>query len=138
MLLREAQALPGWRAEIPPASVEELFSRAAAGERPALELVEEESERIAAIAASICAIVDPETVILTGGVGANTVLVARVSELINELAPFPPTVIRSALGDRASLVGALAVAVRTAQSDLIDGVGDGSHSPAFGSAPVPG
>jgi glucokinase len=71
MLLREAQAVPGWRAEIPPASVEELFSRAAAGERPALELVEEESERIAAIAASICAIVDPETVILTGGVGAQ-------------------------------------------------------------------
>jgi len=83
-----AHALSG--ADTPPTSVQELFSRAAAGEGPAVELVEAESQRIAAIAASVCAIVDPETVILTGGVGANTVLVARVRELIEDLAPFPP------------------------------------------------
>ena len=100
-----------------------------------MELVEEESQRIAAIAASLCAIVDPETIILTGGVGANRALVARVGELVNELAPFPPAVIRSALGERASLVGALAVAVRTAQSDLITRAGDGTHDPVSTSAP---
>ena len=94
-----------------------------------MELVEEESQRIAAIAASICAIVDPETVILAGGVGANTALVTRVRELINELAPFHPAVIRSALGERASLVGALAVAVRTAQQNLITNAGNGTHTP---------
>jgi glucokinase len=89
MLLHQAQARPGWH-DGAPTSVEELFSRAADGEQPAMELVEEESQRIAAIAASICAIVDPEAVILTGGVGANPALVARAGELINELAPFPP------------------------------------------------
>jgi glucokinase len=134
VLLHEAQARVGWYADTPPTSVEELFSRAAAGEEPAMELVEEESQRIAAIAASVCAIVDPETVILTGGVGANTVLVARVSELIGDLAPFPPAVIRSALGERASLVGALAVAVRTAQSHLIATIGDGTRTPVSTSA----
>jgi len=82
MLLRHAQARPGWHADTPPTSVEELFSRAAKGEQPAMELVEEESQRIAVIAASICAIVDPETIILAGGVGANMVLVARVRDLI--------------------------------------------------------
>ena len=128
MLLHEAQGRPGWHGDTAPTSVEELFSRAAHGEQPAVELVEEESQRLAAIAASICAIVDPETVILTGGVGANTVLVARVSELINEVAPSPP-VVRSALGERASLVGALAVAVSSAQSDLITSAGDGIHTP---------
>ena len=135
MLLHEARARKGWHGHTPPTSVEELFSREAAGEEPAMELVEEESQRIAAIAASICAIVDPETVILTGGVGANTVLVARVNELIDDLAPFPPAVIRSALGERASLVGALAVAVRTAQSDLITSIGDGTHTPVSTTAP---
>ena len=90
MLLHTAQARPGWHDDAAPTSVEELFARAADGEQPAMELVEEESQRIAAIAASICAIVDPETVILTGGVGANAALVARAGELINELAPFPP------------------------------------------------
>jgi glucokinase len=129
MLLHKATARPGWHADTPPTSVEELFSRAANGEQPAMALVEEESQRIAAIAASICAIVDPETIILTGGVGANTALVARVNELINELAPFPPAVIRSALGERASLVGALAVAVRTAQHNLITSAGNGTHIP---------
>ena len=135
MLLRMAQSAPGWYADPPPASVEELFSRAAAGEEPAMELVEQESQRVAAIAASICAIVDPETVVLTGGVGANKALVARVSELVHELAPFPPVVVRSALGDRASLVGALAIAVRMAQRDLITGIEDGTHTPVSTSAP---
>jgi glucokinase len=134
MLLHQAQARPGWH-QGAPTSVEELFARAADGEHPAMELVEEESRRIAAIAASICAIVDPEAVILTGGVGANPALVARAGELINELAPFPPAVIRSALGERASLVGALAVAVRSAQADLISNAGDRSHTPVSTSAP---
>ena len=129
VLLRKAKARPGWLAETPPNSVEDLFSRAANGEQPAMELVEEESQRIAAITASICAIVDPEAIILTGGVGANTALVARVSELINELAPFPPIVIRSALGERASLVGALAVGVRKAHQDLVTSAGNGLHAP---------
>ena len=135
MLLHKAKARPGWHAETPPTSVEELFSRAANGELPAMELVEEEGQRIAAIAASICAIIDPETIILTGGVGANTALVARVGELINELAPFPPAVIRSALGERASLVGALAIAVRTAQSNLITSARNGTHVPVSTRAP---
>jgi glucokinase len=129
MLLNKAQARGGWDADNAPTSVEELFAKAATGEEPAMELVEEESQRIAAIAASICAIIDPETVILTGGVGANAALVARVSELIKELAPFPPAVVRSALGERASLVGALAVGVRTAQSYLITSAGNGTHTP---------
>jgi predicted NBD/HSP70 family sugar kinase len=134
MLLRQAQARPGWHGAAP-TSVEELFSRATDGEQPAIEMVEEEIQRIATIAASICAIVDPEAVILTGGVGANSTLVARARELISELAPFPPDVIRSALGERASLVGALAVAVRTAQSDMITNAGDGNHTPFSSTAP---
>jgi len=129
MLLHKARARPGWHADTPPTSVEELFSRAANDEQPAMELVEEESQSIAAIAASICAIIDPETIILTGGVGANTALVTRVDKLINELAPFPPAVIRSALGERASLVGALAVAVRTVHQKLITSAGNGTHIP---------
>jgi Transcriptional regulator/sugar kinase len=135
MLLHKAQSRPGWHADNPPTSVEELFSRAANREQLAMELVEEESQRIAAVAGCICAIVDPETIILTGGVGANTALVARVSEVINELAPFPPAVIRSALGERASLVGALAVAVRAAQGGLIARAGDGSQAPLSTSRP---
>ena len=87
ILLEKAQAHVGWQGNGPPTSVEELFERAARGEVPAVALVEEESRRIAAIAASICAIIDPETIILAGGVGANEALVARTGQLVDALAP---------------------------------------------------
>ncbi|WP_310153414.1 ROK family protein [Phycicoccus sp. 3266] len=130
MLLRAAQDRKDWGRQGPPASVEELYVRAAHGEAPALALVEEESRRIALIAASICAVIDPEAIILTGGVGANETLVKRTGQLVAELAPFPPEVLRSALGDRASLVGAIAVGIRAAQAGLISLAGEapsGSH-----------
>ena len=125
ILLRRAQERKGWRGGTPPTSVADLFERAAGGERLARELVEQESRRIAAITASLCAVVDPSTVILTGGVGSNQALAARTAELVQELAPFPPTVVRSDLGERASLVGALALGVRTAQESLVGRAGDG-------------
>ena len=125
ILLRRAQERKGWRGGTPPTSVADLFERAAGGERVARELVEQESRRIAAITASLCAVVDPSTVILTGGVGSNQALAARTAELVQELAPFPPTVVRSDLGERASLVGALALGVRTAQESLVGRAGDG-------------
>jgi predicted NBD/HSP70 family sugar kinase len=124
ILLRRAHDRKGWRGGSPPRSVADLFERAAGGERVARELVEEESRRIAAIAAAVCAVVDPSTVILTGGVGSNEALAARTGELVRELAPFPPTVVRSDLGERASLVGALALGRRTAQEALVSRAGD--------------
>lgn len=66
ILLRTAQSQGIWGGDEPPRSVEELFARAAAGERTAAELVEEESRRIAVFAASISAVADPEATILTG------------------------------------------------------------------------
>jgi Transcriptional regulator/sugar kinase len=130
VLLGKARARSGWRDGEPPTSVEELFARADGGEQSALDLVEEESGRVAAIAASICAVVDPEAIILSGGVGANQALVTRTGELVGKLAPFPPAVIRSSLGDRASLAGALALGVRTAQDKLIALAGDTSRTPS--------
>ena len=124
ILLGKAQARSDWQDSGSPTSVEELFDRAARGEAPAVALVEEESRRIAAITASICAVIDPETVILAGGVGANEALVARTGQLVDELAPFPPTVVRSALGDRASLVGAVALAVRRTRERLVAAAGE--------------
>jgi glucokinase len=135
ILLRKAQKQDGWPDGRPPTSVEELFRRAAGGEAPAVALVEEESRRIAAIAASICAIIDPETIILAGGVGANEALVARTRELVDQLAPFAPAVVRSTLGDRASLVGATALALGRAREKLVAGLGETNGAAASESLP---
>lgn len=127
-LLQHAQTRPGWQGR-PPTTVEELFLRAAEREEPAATLVEEECARIASIIASICAVVDLETVILTGGVGVNDRLIARAEQLAEELTLFPPAVIRSGLGERASLIGAVRLATQSVRADLIQAVADSGAAP---------
>lgn len=118
-LLHDARSRPGWT-EGPPTTVEDLFSRAAAGEKLAVTLVEEECARIASVIASICAVIDPQTVILTGGVGDNDQLIAQAGRLAEAMIPFPPSVVRSGLGERASLVGAVYLAAQSARSELME------------------
>ena len=117
-LLEEAKGRSDWRGA-PPESVEELFARAAAGEEAAITLVEDECRHIASVIAAICAVVDPEKVILTGGVGGNPVLIERTEELVTGMAAFPPPVIRSDLAERASLVGAIWLASCIARDELL-------------------
>jgi predicted NBD/HSP70 family sugar kinase len=117
-LLEKAGSRPGWTGT-PPGSVEELFARAAAGVEPASTLVEEECRRIAAVTAAVCAVIDPEAIIMTGGVGSNEHLIERVRSLTTELTLFPPSVVRSTLGDRASLLGAVRLASQALKRELV-------------------
>lgn len=117
--LRKARSKPGWSATIP-TTVREVFERAAAGELPAVALVEEECERVAAVVAAVCAVIDPEKVVLTGGVGGNQELIAGTERFVAEMTIFQPPVVASALGDRASLIGALHLACQTARQRLLD------------------
>jgi glucokinase len=117
-LLEAAKQRSDWRGT-PPTSVEDLFRRAAAGEEPATALVEDECRHIASVIAAICAVVDPEKVILTGGVGGNQDLIDRVDTLVARMAAFPPPVVRSDLDGRASLVGAIWLATRVARTELL-------------------
>jgi glucokinase len=117
-LLEEAKSQPGWHGP-PPTSVEELFRRAAAGDKPATDLVEQEGAHIASVIAAICAVVDPERVILTGGIGANSDLIDRADKLVAGMAAFPPPVIGSDLGARASLMGAVWLGTRVVRDELL-------------------
>lgn len=122
-LLEAARLEEGWPGE-PPATVEELFARAERGEDPAPRLVEEECRRIVSVIAAICAVVDPSTVILTGGVGTNPRLLERVSALAADALPFPPALIGSRLGKRASLLGAIQAAANSAAHLLRESLAD--------------
>ncbi|MGZ4437217.1 MAG: ROK family protein [Nocardioidaceae bacterium] len=120
-LLRTARARAGWEGGLP-GTVEEIFERARAGEEPAVALVEEECLRVATIIAAVCAVVDPEKVILTGGVGSNEQLISRTETLTAEMTIFPPPVVRAGLGERASLIGAIRLAALTAKRQLLGSV----------------
>ncbi|SCG73288.1 ROK family transcriptional regulator [Micromonospora inositola] len=106
---------PGTR----PSSVEELFAQAATGVPAARDLVEAEARQLGLTIASACAIFDPELVVLGGGVGRNPLLLPTVRETVNAYAPFPPRIETSALGEAASLTGALFVALQAARAELL-------------------
>ena len=123
-LLARARLRRDWGSQGAPSSVHDLFERAKAGHRGALRLVREESERISLVIASIAAVVDPGTVLLAGGVGSNPDLLDMVEQRLTELAPYPPTLLPAALGERASLVGAVRLAAQERRPRLLRSLQD--------------
>ncbi|MCW3844969.1 ROK family transcriptional regulator [Micromonospora yasonensis] len=106
-----------------PSSVEELFAQAATGVPAARELVEAEARQLGLTIASACAVFDPELVVLGGGIGRNPLLLPTVRDVVNGYAPFPPRIETSALGEAASLTGALYIALRAARAELLEVAG---------------
>jgi glucokinase len=117
--LHARRSWPGTR----PSSVAELFEQAAAGLPAAVELVEAEARQLGLTIASACAVFDPELVVLGGGVGSNALLLPIVREIVSAHVPFPPRIETSALGEAASLTGALFVVLNAARTDLMRAVG---------------
>jgi predicted NBD/HSP70 family sugar kinase len=76
------------------------------------------------VIASVCAVVDPQAVILTGGVGGNLSLIERAAKQATAMTIFPPEVMPSGLEDRASLVGAIHLATVEAHRRLLEQAGD--------------
>jgi predicted NBD/HSP70 family sugar kinase len=107
----------------PPRTVEQLFAMAAAGVPAAIDLVEAEGRQLGLTVASACAVFDPELVVIGGGVGSNAMLLPIVRETVDAHVPFPPRIETSALGEAASLTGALKIAVDAARAELLQSVG---------------
>jgi glucokinase len=120
-MLASMRARPTWPVRRPE-SVAELFDQAGAGVAAAIELVHAEGRQLGLTVASTCAVFDPDLVVLGGGVGSNALLLPVVREAVATLVPFPPRVESSALGEVASLTGALSVALAGARSELLRSV----------------
>ncbi|OLB74768.1 MAG: hypothetical protein AUI14_22620 [Actinobacteria bacterium 13_2_20CM_2_71_6] len=108
---------PSWDGPCP-STVEELFAQSAAGVPAARELVAAEARQLGMTVASTCAVFDPDLVVLGGGIGSNPQLLPVVRDTVHALVPFPPRLESSALGEVASLTGALCVALDGARDDL--------------------
>ncbi len=84
-------------------------------------MVAEVARRICAHLIPIAAIVDPELIVLGGGVGGNgDLLLAPVSDALTQALPFPPTVQSTELRDEAVLAGALALGAADAREWSFD------------------
>ncbi|MEQ4303448.1 ROK family protein [Plantactinospora sp. B6F1] len=100
-----------------PASVPDVFDRAAAGDQDARVAIDEEARFIALGVAAVTAVLDPEAVILGGGIGSRIELVEPVRRWVAALSANAPVIKTSRLGDRAGLLGAVAVARQEAGID---------------------
>ena len=99
-----------------PTTAERIFAAARRGEAIAHRVVQTEAERLAMAIATITPVVDPELVILGGGIGRNgDLLLEPIEQELRRLLPFRPRVVVSALGEEAVLQGAIATALEVAR-----------------------
>jgi predicted NBD/HSP70 family sugar kinase len=107
-----------WGDAAPPESAEEVFERFTAGDPTAADVVDALANKVGLAIATVCSIVDPELVVLGGGIGANASLLPLVRAAVARVLPLPVRIETSPLGDRSALYGALAIALRSARGQL--------------------
>jgi predicted NBD/HSP70 family sugar kinase len=100
-------------------SVHEVFELAQAGNGAARSVVDHVASRLGTAIATVCAILDPELVVLGGGIGASPLLLSPVRGAAASLVPITARIETSLLGERAALQGAIAVALHAARATLL-------------------
>lgn len=94
----------------------QVFSQARSGNATAAEVVRQEAERLAFLVAAVTAVIDPELVVLGGGVGSNVdLLLEPLEAALRGMTPLAPRIVAGSLGDGAVLSGALAMGLEAAR-----------------------
>ena len=116
-------------------SVHDVFDLAITGNGAAQAVVDLVASRLGTAIATVCAILDPDLVVLGGGIGASPLLLRPVRGSAAALVPITARIETSLLGERAALQGAIAVALHAARTALLSG---GALPKSYGnSTPMP-
>lgn len=99
-------------------SVPTIFERQNAGELLATRIIDETAALIAQAAAIVMVTADPKLIVLGGSIGARDDFAANVVSKLSRLALRRVELQPSALGNRAGVVGAVAVALNRLHEDL--------------------
>ncbi|MGW4241368.1 ROK family transcriptional regulator [Nocardia sp. NPDC004722] len=93
-----------------------VFDAARAGDPVAAAVVAQEGERIGIAVAAVTAVLDPDVIVVGGGLGRSAdLLLDQLRATLERTTPLHPTVASSELGDDAVLLGAIATAIRSAR-----------------------
>jgi predicted NBD/HSP70 family sugar kinase len=101
-------------------SARRVFAAAADGDERALAVVADEARHVAEAVGSIVAVVDPELVVLGGGIGRAPGFAAAVASALESVVPVVPDIRVSALGDDAVVDGALAAGMEMAWQRILE------------------
>ncbi len=97
-------------------SAKEVFELARQGQPQALEAVNEEARQLGLVVGAVAAVIDPELVVLGGGIGSNTDLLAEpLEQALRSTTPLRPKIVAGELGDAAVLTGAISVGLGAAR-----------------------
>ncbi|WP_223695312.1 ROK family transcriptional regulator [Leifsonia poae] len=107
----------------PGEAVERVFAAAAAGDAEAQHRIDDFAEDLAVGLAPIIVAVDPELLVIGGGMSAAGDAIADpVRERIDKETLFPPRVVCSILGDESVAIGSLRLALDRAEERLFTGL----------------
>jgi len=122
-------------------TAKQIFDAARAGDPTALAVVRDEAERLAHGVAAVAAVIDPEVVVLGGGIGDSAdLLLPLMRAALPRITPLELELAASELGDGAVLQGAVATAVAVVRELVFDawqgaqagiGCGHNSHQPRY-------
>ncbi|GIH29518.1 sugar kinase [Acrocarpospora phusangensis] len=107
----------------PAGTAKDVFDAARAGDPVAARVVDAEVDHIAHALAGVTAVLDPELVVLGGGIGAQAgdLLAGPVAERLHALVALrPPRIEVSSVGRDAVLLGALAVGLAAARDQVFE------------------
>jgi len=91
-----------------PFSAEDVFAAARRGEPWAQQVVGETVDYLSLAIASVSALLDPEVIVLGGGVGRSAdLLIEPILKRLDGVVPFVPRLVASPLGRRAAVMGAI-------------------------------
>jgi predicted NBD/HSP70 family sugar kinase len=102
----------------PGARVADIFAAATDGDAAAIAVIDHEARLVSQAILAVSAVVDPQLFLLGGGIGSNPLLLEPVRRYVDEIAPYEIQIETSALGDRASVLGALAVGLHHVREKL--------------------
>ncbi len=86
----------------------DVYEAAATGDPIAAIVVQRHADVLAEAILAVSALIDPEVVVLAGGIGSNRVLLEPVRAAVSRVSPFPIRVESTLLGARAGVIGAIA------------------------------
>jgi predicted NBD/HSP70 family sugar kinase len=104
-------------------TAKQVFESVRFNDKAAIAAVRVEAEHLARAVAAVTSVLDPELVVLGGGIGRNgDLLIAPMERKLHKLLRIPPpSIMVSAVGDDAVVLGALAIALARAREKVFTG-----------------
>ena len=91
----------------------DVYEAAAARDTIALQVVRRHARLVALGLLAVVALLDPEVVVLAGGIGSNPLTLSTLRDEVRRTTPWPLTLESAELGGRAGLIGAVHHALRS-------------------------